>query len=162
MQVILIIISKYIFNLDLRYLYCRYTFLFTEKLNKKQTMDIYNALFFYNYKYYNKKIDQVYLGLFLTHGFVEDLLDVIDPVFGLLVCCRFTHIVVLIPRVLMENFHFSVGHLFAIFHTDKAVTLVFNLRSVEETTNTEEAGLFGHFTLTTFPTNIKLDITLVI
>ena len=88
--------------------------------------------------------------------------NVIDPVFGLLVCCRFTHIVVLIPRVLMENFHFSVGHLFGIFHTDKAVTLVFNLSSVEETTNTEEAGLFGHFTLTTFPTNIKLDITLVI
>ena len=63
-QVILIIISKYIFNLDLRYLYSRYTFLFTEKLSEKQTTDIYNALIFYNYKYDNKKIDQVYLGLF--------------------------------------------------------------------------------------------------
>ena len=92
-----------------------------------------------------KKIDHVYFGLFLAHGLVDDLLDVIDPVFGLLVCCRFTHIVVLIPRVLMENFHFSVGHLFAIFHTDKAITLVFDLGSVEETTNTEESGLFGHW-----------------
>ena len=55
MQVILIIISKYIFNLDLRYLYCRYTFLFTEKLSEKQTIYIYNALIFYNYKYDNKK-----------------------------------------------------------------------------------------------------------
>ena len=150
MQVILIIISKYIFNLDLRYLYCRYTFLFTEKLSEKQTIYIYNALIFYNYKDSNKKIDHVYFGLFLTHGFVEDLLDVIDPVFGLLVCCRFTHIVVLIPRVLMENFHFSIGHLFSVFYTDKAVTLVFNLSSVEETTNTEESGLFGHLLRSTF------------
>ncbi len=144
MQVILIIISEYIFNLDLRYLYCRYTFLFTEKLGKKQTTDIYNALIFYNYKYDNKKIDHVYFGLFLTHGLVEDLLNVIHPVFGLLVCCRFTDIVVLIPRILMENFHFSVGHLFAIFHTNKAIALIFNLSSVEETTNTEESRLFRH------------------
>ena len=64
MQVILIIISKYIFNLDLRYLYSRYTFLFTEKLSEKQTTDIYNPLIFYNYKYDNKKIDHVYFGLF--------------------------------------------------------------------------------------------------
>ena len=141
---ILIIISKYIFNLDLRYLYCRYKFFFTEKLSEKQTIDIYNALIFYNYKYDNKKIDQVYFGLFLTHGLIDDLLDVIDPIFGLLVCCRFTRIVVLIPRILMENFHFSVGHLFTIFHTDKTVTLVFDLGSVEETTYTEESGLFGH------------------
>ena len=141
---ILIIISKYIFNLDLRYLYCRYKFLFTEKLSEKQTIDIYNALIFYNYKYDNKKIDQVNFGLFLTHGLIDDLLDVIDPIFGLLVCCRFTRIVVLIPRILMENFHFSVGHLFTIFHTDKAVALVFDLGSVEEPTDTEEAGLFGH------------------
>ena len=144
MQVILIIISKYIFNLDLRYLYCRYTFLFTEKLSEKQTMDIYNALFFYNYKYDNKKIDQVYFGLFLTHGLIDDLLDVIDPVFGLLVCRSFTHIVVLIPWVLMKNFHFSIGHFFRVFNAYKAATLVFDLRSVEETTNTEETGLFGH------------------
>ena len=144
-QVILIIISKYIFNLDLRYLYCRYTFLFTGKLGEKQTIDIYNALIFYNYKDSNKKIDQVYFGLFLTHSLVEKLLDVIDPVFGLLICRSFTHIVVLIPRVLMENLHFSVGHLFTIFHTDKAITLVFDLGSVEETTYTEESGLFGHY-----------------
>ena len=149
-QVILIIISKYIFNLDLRYLYCRYTFLCTEKLGEKQTIDIYNALIFYNYKDSNKKIDQVYFGLFLTHGLVEDLLDVIDPVFGLLICCRFTDIVVLIPRVLMENFHFSVGHLFTIFHTDKAITLVFDLSSVEETPNTEESRLFNHLCTSTF------------
>ena len=147
---ILIIISKYIFNLDLRYLYCRYTFFFTEKLGKKQTTDIYNALIFYNYKYDNKKIDHVYFGLFLTHGLVTDLLDVIHPVFGLLGCCRFTDIVVLIPRVLMEDFHFSIGHLFSVFYTDKAVTLVFNLSSVEETTNTEESGLFGHLLRSTF------------
>ena len=86
-----------------------------------------------------KKIDQVYFGLFLTHGLVDDLLDVIDPVFGLLVCCSFTDIVVLIPRVLMENFHFSIGHLFTIFHTDKAIALIFDLGSVEETTYTEES-----------------------
>ena len=97
-----------------------------------------------------KKIDHVYFGLFLAHGLVDDLLDVIDPVFSLLVCCRFTHIVVLIPRVLMENFHFSIGHLFSVFYTDKAVTLVFNLSSVEETTNTEESGLFGHLLRSTF------------
>ena len=149
-QVIVIIISKYIFNLDLRYLYCRYTFLFTEKLSEKQTIYIYNALIFYNYKDSNKKIDHVYFGLFLTHGLVTDLLDVIHPVFGLLGCCRFTDIVVLIPRVLMEDFHFSIGHLFAIFHTDKAFALVFDLGSVEETTNTEESGLFSHLCTSTF------------
>ena len=77
-----------------------------------------------------KKIDQVYFGLFLTHGPVDDLLDVIDPVFGLLVCCRFTDIVILIPRVLMENFHFSIGYFFRVFDTDEAVTLVFDLGSV--------------------------------
>lgn len=147
---ILIIISKYIFNLDLTYLYCRYTFLFTEKLSEKQTIAIYNALIFYNYKYDNKKIDQVYLGLFLAHGLVDDLLNVIHPVFGLLVCCRFTDIVVMIPRVLMENFHFSVGHLFTIFHTDKTVTLVFDLSSIKETTNTEESGLFSHYYINFF------------
>ena len=147
---ILIIISKYIFNLDLRYLYCRYTFFFTEKLSEKQTIDIYNALIFYNYKYDNKKIDQVYFGLFLTHGLVDDLLDVIDPVFGLLVCCRFTDIVILIPCILMEDFFFAVSHLFTIFDTDKAVALVFDLGSVKETTNTEEAGLFGHVLRSTF------------
>ena len=141
MQVILIIISKYIFNLDLRYLYCRYTLLFTEKLGEKATIDIHNALIFYNYKDCNKKIDQVCLGLFLTNGLVDDLLDVIHPISSLLVCCRLTHIVVLIPRVLMENFHFSIGHLFAIFHTDKATTLVFDLGSVKEAAYTEESGL---------------------
>jgi len=62
----------------------------------------------------------------------------------------------------MENFFFGVSHLFTIFDTDEAVALVFYLGSVKETTNTEKSGLFGHFTLTTFPTNIKLDITLVI
>lgn len=147
---ILIIISKYIFNLDLRYLYCRYTFLFTGKLGEKQTIDIYNALIFYNYKDSNKKIDQVYFGLFLAHGLVDDLLDVIHPVFGLLVCRSFTDVVILIPRVLMENFHFSIGHLFAIFHTDKAVALVFDLSSIEETTYTKESGLFCHLSNTLY------------
>ena len=71
-------------------------------------------------------------------------LNVINPIPSLLVGCRFTHIVVMVPRVLMKNFHFSVGHLFTIFHTDKAVALVFDLGSVEEPTDTEEAGLFGH------------------
>ena len=127
MQVILIIISKYIFNLDLRYLYCRYKFLFTEKLSEKQTTDIHNALIFYNYKDSNKKIDQVYFGLFLTHGLIDALLDVIHPVFGLLVCCRFTNIIVMIPRIWMEDFTFSISHLFAIFDTDKTVALVFDL-----------------------------------
>ena len=62
----------------------------------------------------------------------------------------------------MEDLTFVISHLFGIFNTGEVITLVFDLRSVEETTNTEEAGLFGHFTLTTFPTNVKLDITLVI
>lgn len=158
MQVILIIISKYIFNLDLRYLYCRYKFLFTEKLSEKQTIDIYNALIFYNYKYDNKKIDQVNFGLFLTHGLVDDLLDVIDPVFGLLVCRSFTHIVVLIPRVLMENFHFSIGHFFRVFNAYKAVALVFNLSSIEETTNTEESRLFSHFYINFFKSFFNMGI----
>jgi len=48
----------------------------------------------------------------------------------------------------MEYFPFGIGDIFAFFDADKAVTLVFDLRSVEETTNTEEAGLFGHFTST--------------
>ena len=97
-----------------------------------------------------KKIDHVYFGLFLAHGLVDDLLDVIEPVFSLLVCCRFTHIVVLIPRVLMENFHFSISHVFRVFDTDEATALVFDLRSIEETTNTEESGLFGHLLRSTF------------
>lgn len=150
MQVILIIISKYIFNLDLRYLYCRYTLLFTEKLGEKATIDIHNALIFYNYKDCNKKIDQVCLGLFLTNGLVDDLLDVIDPIFGLLVCRSFTHIVVLIPRVLMEDFHFSIGHFFRVFDTDKAVALFFNSRTVKKSTNTQEAGLFDHYYINFF------------
>lgn len=33
---------------------------------------------------------------------------------------------------------------FLMFDTDKAITLVFDLGSIQETTNTEEAGLFGH------------------
>ena len=86
----------------------------------------------------------MYFDLFLAHGLVDDLLDVIDPISCLLVCRSFTNIIVMIPRVLMEDFHFSVGHLFTIFHTDKAVALVFDLGSVEEPTDTEEAGLFGH------------------
>jgi len=48
----------------------------------------------------------------------------------------------------MEYFPFGIGDIFAFFDADKAVTLVFDLRSVEETTNTEESGLFGHFTST--------------
>ena len=90
------------------------------------------------------KIDHVYFGLFLTHCLADDLLDVIDPIFGLLVCRSFTHIVVLIPRVLMEDFHFSIGHLFAIFHTDKAIALVFDLGSVKKTTYAEESRLLRH------------------
>lgn len=100
--------------------------------------------FFIIIKIATKKIDQVYFGLFLTHGLVEDLLDVINPIPSLLLCCRFTHIVVMVPCVLMEDFHFSIGHLFAIFHTDKAIALVFNLSSVKEATNAEKTGLFGH------------------
>ena len=66
-------------------------------MSEKQTIAIYNALIFYNYKYDNKKIDQMYFDLFLTHGLVDDLLDAIDPVFGLLVCRSFTNIIVMIP-----------------------------------------------------------------
>lgn len=71
--------------------------------------------------------------------------NIIDPVARLLVCGGFTDIVIMIPSVLMEDFFFMVSHLFTIFDTDKAVTLVFDLSSVQETTNTEETGLFGHF-----------------
>lgn len=44
----------------------------------------------------------------------------------------------------MEDFFFGIGDIFAFFDTDKTVTLVFDLGSIEETTDTEEAGLFGH------------------
>jgi len=44
----------------------------------------------------------------------------------------------------MEYFLFGIGDIFAFFDADKAVTLVFNLGSIEEPTNTEEAGLFRH------------------
>lgn len=50
----------------------------------------------------------------------------------------------------MENFLFVVAYLFAIFDTDKTVTLVFDLGSVEETTYTEETGLFSHFFILPF------------
>ncbi len=56
----------------------------------------------------------------------------------------FTDIVILIPSILVKDFFFVVSHLFAIFDTDKAFALVFDLGSVEEATNTEESGLFGH------------------
>lgn len=70
--------------------------------------------------------------------------NIINPVACLLVCGGFTDIVVMIPSVLMENFFFGVRHLFTIFNTDETVTLVFHLGSIEEPTNTEESGLFGH------------------
>lgn len=50
----------------------------------------------------------------------------------------------MIPSILMEDFLFMVSHLFTIFDADEAVTLVFDLGSVEETADAEEAGLFGH------------------
>ena len=50
----------------------------------------------------------------------------------------------MIPSILMEDFLFMVIHLFTIFDADEAVALVFDLGSVEEATNTEESGLFGH------------------
>ena len=56
----------------------------------------------------------------------------------------FTDIVILIPRILVKDFFFVVSHLFAIFDANKAFTLVFDLGSVEETIDAEEAGLFGH------------------
>lgn len=58
----------------------------------------------------------------------------------------FTDIVILIPSILVKDFFFVVSHLFAIFDADKAFALVFDLGSVKETANAEEAGLFGHFT----------------
>jgi len=58
----------------------------------------------------------------------------------------------------MEYFPFGIGDIFAFFDADKAVTLVFDLRSVEEATNTEEAGLFGHFTKSTFKSIFNLRI----
>ena len=45
----------------------------------------------------------------------------------------------------MEDFTFVIGHLFGIFDTGEAITLVFDLGSIKETTNTEKSGLFGHF-----------------
>jgi len=50
----------------------------------------------------------------------------------------------MIPSVLMKNFLLMISHLSAIFDADEAVTLVFDLVSVEETADAEEAGLFGH------------------
>lgn len=72
-------------------------------------------------------------------------LDVINPVSCLLIGCRFADVVILMPRVLMENFLFVVAYLFAIFNTDKAVTLVFNSRTVKKATYAEESRLFRHF-----------------
>jgi len=77
-------------------------------------------------------------------------LDVIYPVSGSLICRGFTHIVVVIPSIWMENFFFMVGHIFRLFDTDKAIALVFDLGSVKETANTQEAGLFGHLFTSTF------------
>jgi len=45
----------------------------------------------------------------------------------------------------MEYFLFGIDDIFAFFDADKAVTLVFDLRSVEKTANAEESGLFCHF-----------------
>lgn len=56
----------------------------------------------------------------------------------------------MIPSILMEDFLFMVIHLFTIFDADKAVALVFDLGSIEETTNTEEAGFFCHVFTSTF------------
>jgi len=70
--------------------------------------------------------------------------NIINPVACLLVCGGFTDIVIMISSVLMEDFFFMVSHVFFIFDTDEAVTLVFDLGSVEETADAEEAGLFGH------------------
>ncbi len=50
----------------------------------------------------------------------------------------------------MENFLFGIGDIFTFFDTDKAVTLVFDLGSIEETTNTEEAGFFAMYLLQLF------------
>ena len=50
----------------------------------------------------------------------------------------------MIPRILIENLFFEIHDLFAVFGTDKAFALIFDLRSVEEATYTEESGLFGH------------------
>jgi hypothetical protein len=44
----------------------------------------------------------------------------------------------------MENFLFDVSDIFTFFDTDKAVALIFDLGSIKETTDTEEAGLFSH------------------
>lgn len=71
--------------------------------------------------------------------------NIIDPVFRLLVCDTFTDIIIMIPSILMEDFFFGVHYLFTIFNADEVVTLVFDLSSIEETTNTEEAGLFRHY-----------------
>ncbi|OIJ38856.1 hypothetical protein BK820_02770 [Acinetobacter sp. LCT-H3] len=70
--------------------------------------------------------------------------NIIDPVARLLVCDTFTDIIIMIPSVLMEDFLFIISHVFTIFDTDKTVALVFDLGSIEEPTNTEESGLFGH------------------
>lgn len=58
----------------------------------------------------------------------------------------------------MEYFPFGIGDIFAFFDADKAVTLVFDLRSVEETTNTEEAGLFCHLVRSTFKSFFNMGI----
>lgn len=87
----------------------------------------------------------MYFGLFLVYGFVEDLFNVIYLVFGLLVCCSFIYIVILILCVLMENFYFLVGYLFIIFYIDKVIILVFDLGFVEEIINIEEVRLFCYY-----------------
>lgn len=54
------------------------------------------------------------------------------------------------PKHLDGKFPFGIGDIFTFFDTDKAVTLVFDLGSIEETTNTEEAGFFCHVFTSTF------------
>ena len=82
------------------------------------------------------------LSFTVDHGFAIFLEY---PIFCLLVGDAFTNVVIMIPCFLMENDLFTVADLFSIFGTDKAVTLVFDLSSVEKTTDAEETGLFGHF-----------------
>ena len=71
--------------------------------------------------------------------------NIVNPVARLLICGAFTDIIIMIPSVWMENFFFIVSQIFRLFDADKTVALVFDLRSIEETTNTEESGLFCHF-----------------
>ena len=66
------------------------------------------------------------------------------PLFCLLVGDVFKNVVIMIPSIWMKNDLLRISFILSIGHTNKADALLFDLSSVEETTDAEEAGVFKH------------------